>query len=75
MLSGKKAVSSPAKVKFDKNIITHREKRKVRILEYNIPREITPDTVSVNGIDFVISKTSENAFVLNGQKIELSRHG
>ena len=70
-VKGKKAVSSPAKVKFDKNIITHQRNEKSDF-EYNIPREITPDTVSVNGIDFVISKTSENAFVLNGQKIELS---
>ncbi|MDE5995876.1 MAG: hypothetical protein K2G56_03055, partial [Eubacterium sp.] len=33
---------------------------------------ITPDVVSANGVDFVISKTSENAFVMTGQQIEIS---
>lgn len=70
-VKGKKAKSVPAKVKFDKNIITYQRNEKSDF-EYNFPREITPDAVSANGIDFVISKTSENAFVLNGQKIEIS---
>lgn len=70
---GKKAKSAPAKVKFDKNIITHQRNEKSDF-EYNIPREITPESVSVNGMDFAISKTSANAFVLNGQKIELSEN-
>ena len=70
---GKKAKSSPAKVKFDKNIITNQRNEKSDF-EYNIPREITPDVVSANGIDFAISKTSENAFVMNGQQIEISEN-
>ncbi|MDE5670685.1 MAG: hypothetical protein K2I14_04380 [Eubacterium sp.] len=72
-VKGKKAKSAPANVKFDKNIITHQRNEKSDF-EYNIPREITPESVSVNGIDFAISKTSANAFVLNGQKIELSEN-
>ena len=72
-VNGSKATSIPAKVKFDKNIITNQRNEKSDF-EYNIPREITPDVVSVNGIDFVISKANENAFVMNGQKIEISEN-
>lgn len=69
-VKGKKSISSPADVKFDKNIITAQGAEKSDF-EYNIPREITPDHVTVNGIDFVISKTNKNAFVMNGQTIRI----
>ncbi|MDE6412590.1 MAG: hypothetical protein K2K42_01645, partial [Eubacterium sp.] len=62
-----------AKVKFNKNIITNQSEEKSDF-EYNIPREITPDVVSVNGIEFAISKTNENAFLMDGQKIEISEN-
>lgn len=70
---GVKSKSIPANVKFNKNIITY-QKNEMSDFEYNIPREIVPDTVTVNGVDFAISKTSENAFIMDGQKIEISKN-
>lgn len=68
---GTKSKSVPAKVKFDKNIITAQGEEKSDF-EYNIPREIIASSIKVNGIEFAVSQTKENAFVMNGQKIEIS---
>lgn len=70
-IKGKKSVSSPARVNFNKNIITS-QGTEHSDFEYNIPREIIADKIRVNGTDFEISKTDKNAFVLDGQKIEIS---
>ena len=68
-----KAKSTPANVKFDKNIITSQGINNADF-EYSIPREITPEAVTVNGIDFKISGMDKNAFIMNGQKIEIAEN-
>lgn len=70
-IKGVKTKSVPAKVTFDKNIITSQGEDKSDF-EYNIPREIIADSIKINGIEFAVSQTNENAFVMNGQKIEIS---
>lgn len=72
-INGKKAASKPAKIDFDKNIITAQGGNDADF-EISIPREITPKTVQVNGVDFVISETDKNAFVMSGQTISISEN-
>lgn len=71
-IRGSKAVSKPAKLEFDKNIITSQGNS--GDFEYTIPREITPKFVKINGVDFVISDTDKNAFVMNGQTVNISEN-
>lgn len=68
---GVKVKSVPAKVKYDKNIITAQGVA-ISDFEYNIPREIISDCIKINGIEFAVSGTDKNAFVMNGQKIDIS---
>lgn len=68
---GVKVKSVPAKVKYDKNIITA-QGADISDFEYNIPREIISDCIKINGIEFAVSGTDKNAFVMNGQKIDIS---
>ena len=68
---GVKVKSVPAKVKYDKNIITA-QGAAISDFEYNIPREIISDCIKINGIEFAVSGTDKNAFVMNGQKIDIS---
>ena len=71
-IRGSKAVSKPAKLEFDKNIITLQGNS--GDFEYTIPREITPKSVKINGVDFVISDTDKNALVMNGQTVNISEN-
>lgn len=70
-VSGKKPVSSPADLVFDKNIITSNGDRGGDF-EMNIPSELAPEKVLANGAWFEISKTDKNAAVMKGQTIKLS---
>ena len=72
-IRGKQPASKPVKVEFDKNIITAQGGNNADF-EISIPRELTPKSVQVNGIDFAISETDKNALVMNGQTINISEN-
>ena len=72
-INGKKTVSKPAKIDFDKNIITAQGGNNADF-EISIPHEITPKSVQVNGVDFKISETDKNALVMSGQTINVSEN-
>ncbi|MGN0521563.1 MAG: glycoside hydrolase family 38 C-terminal domain-containing protein, partial [Eubacterium sp.] len=66
-ISGDKAVSAPANVSFNKNIIT--KQGEAGDFEYTIPYEIVPEKISSNGTEFVINKDGKNALAPNGESI------
>ena len=69
-IKAQKPVSKPAQLEFDKNIITSNGEQSGDF-EKNIPRELIPEIITANGIDFAISKTN-NACVMKGQTVRLS---
>lgn len=70
-VKAEKPVSRPAQIEFDKNIITSNGKD-TGDFEKNIPRELIPDVITANGVDFEISKTDKNACVMKGQTVKIS---
>lgn len=70
-IKAQKPVSKPAQLEFDKNIITSNGEQSGDF-EKNIPRELIPEIITANGIDFAVSKTNNNACVMKGQTVRLS---
>ncbi|MCD7796204.1 MAG: glycosyl hydrolase-related protein [Clostridiales bacterium] len=64
-VSGIKAESTPIDLEYDMNIIT--KQGDTADLEYTIPYEIMPDTVTSNGVTFKINKDAPNTLIANGQ--------
>ncbi len=62
-----KAICNPVDLKLNKNIIT--KQGKLGDFKYTIPYEITPDNITIGGVDFAISKEGKNVAVANRQKI------
>lgn len=70
-VKAQKSVSKPAQIDFDKNIITSNGGQ-AGDFEMNIPRELIPDVITANGVNFEISKTDKNACVMKGQTVKIS---
>lgn len=66
-----KPVSKPLKLNPDKDLIT--TQGNLGDFEYTVPYEITPDSFSLGGVDFTVSKDEKNATVANGQKITVDK--
>lgn len=69
-IKGKKAKSAPADIVLDKNIITSQGNLDSDF-NLSIPRELIPENIKVNGIDFIISQGNENAFIMGGQTVKI----
>ena len=70
-VNGEKTISTPVDLKPDKQLIT--KQGKIGDFKYTIPYEITPDNITVGGIDFKIKKDGKNAIVCKGQKIAINK--
>ena len=66
-VKAEKVISTPVDLKPDKQLIT--KQTKLGDFEYTAPYEITPDSITVGGIDFKIKKEGKNAIACKGQKI------
>ncbi|MCC8016267.1 MAG: glycosyl hydrolase-related protein, partial [Clostridiales bacterium] len=69
-INGKTVCCEPAEIDFNKNIITPNGSSKADF-NLTIPKELLPEKVTANGIEFNISDTDKNAAVMNGQKIKV----
>ncbi len=67
---GRKSESTPVEIEYDKSIITAQGGNNSDF-EISIPREIIPNSIKVAGVDFKISQTDKNAFVMNGQTVKI----
>lgn len=70
-VQAQKPVSKPAQLEFDKNVITSNG-QDTGDFEKNIPRELIPNVITANGVDFEIAKTDKNACVMKGQTVKIS---
>ncbi len=70
-VEAEKTASTPIDLKPDKQIIS--KQGKLGDFKYTIPYEITPETITIGGIDFEINKDGKNAIVCKGQKISVSK--
>lgn len=68
-----KAVSYPADLDFDKNIIT-KQNDKSADFDLTVPREIMPSKIVSAGAEFVVSSTDNNALVASAQVISLKNN-
>ena len=69
-INTEKAISTPVDLKPNKQLIS--KQGEVGDFKYTIPYEITPDNITIGGIDFEIKKDGENAIVCKGQKIAVN---
>ena len=69
-VKSEKAISTPVDLKPNKQLIT--KQNKLGDFKYTIPYEITPDSITIGGVDFEIKKDGKNAIVCNGQKINVN---
>lgn len=65
--AGKKAVSAPVALELDKQLITRQGK--LGDFRYTMPEEITPDSITFGGVDYVITKGAKNATLAKGQTL------
>lgn len=66
-----KAISTPVDLKPDKQLIT--KQNTLGDFKYTIPYEITPDNITVGGIEFRIQKDGKNAIACKGQKLTINK--
>lgn len=71
-INTEKTISTPIDLKPNKQLIS--KQNKLGDFKYTIPYEITPDNITVGGIDFEIKKEGKNAIVCKGQKISVNNN-
>ena len=67
--NGKKATYSAVELNPNKQLVT--KQGKLGDFKYTIPYEITPDNITIGGVDFEIKKDGKNAIVCKGQKLSV----
>ena len=65
-----KVISTSVDLKPNKQLVT--KQGKLGDFRYTIPYEITPDSITVGGVDFEIKKEGKNAIICKGQKISVN---
>lgn len=67
-----KVISTPVDLKPDKQLIS--KQNTLGDFKYTIPYEITPDSITIGGIEFEIKKDGKNAIACKGQKISVNNN-
>jgi alpha-mannosidase len=70
-LTAEKVISTSVKLNPDKQLVS--KQNTLGDFKYTIPYEITPDSITIGGVDFEIKKDGKNAIVCNGQKITINK--
>ena len=66
---GVKIQSTELPLEYNKNIITAQGEK--GDFEYTLPYEITPESFTINGVDFKINKDGKNTLICSNQKIKV----
>lgn len=67
--TGSNNLSKPVNMPYDKNIFS--KQGEGSDFEYSVPSELSPSSVTTNGVTFLFNKARANALLTNGQTIKL----
>ena len=68
--NAEKVASTPVDIKPDKKLIS--KQNTLGDFKYTIPYEITPDSISIGGVNFEINKDGKNAIACKRQKLSVT---